>query len=784
MLRTVALFLGMLLFVCSAAAQTRPTSYAQFDTSVGVSDGAALTSEIQSNAYNYIYLRPGYYVLNNPVVIDRTTTLYLHGADRMFTVLVAANPTQPMFIVKNAPLLNFAGLHFWPTRNSPPSLNFRAIVTSNTAPLVFEMLDCVIEQSMVELAGPGQYQFQAEVFNPAGKVTSSLLVNHPGADVFVFGGDASNGNASLQASDFAFVWQKLGRLRLYATTFEGGLGPSDIRIESGSSIGPHVIANVRSEGVNGVLNRTGAISRLLYVPSTSDHVDVLLKSNGGAWDTGPLTDRLTRMNCKLVLYNGAGTVWLLGNRAEGPCGRSLVEGNAPTATIVSVGNLISSPQAFAPTFGQIITAEDLFNNMMWTGGDQSNPVVRWIPNGSPTPKLSSYTNVPVVPQDVLPSALTRPTITAALPGMIDVKAPPYNAKGDGTTDDTATIQAALNAGCDGKTPKTLYFPAGTYRVTNTLYLNDHAGIACQNAFPYGGWIAGAGSSQTIITMDPSLKKGVFATDGLSWATIQGITFRTWTYQSGDPGAINFDVEFRPGYIPSQLDTFYDVAFDGGFAGFATGVVPPTGGNCSSMAVFGGRMMNSHIGFVSGHYNAIANGVSDSSFVGNDYNIGSWTQDPVNLPAGGTFFAYNSVSSGTRIQDALFAGSASGNTWYFYNWVSDAPLFFVSQPTAATWPLMYDRAQLTPKPGQPYLFDLASAQGPLFLFSTLSRSGVRVGQGGLGQGYAIKIGTSAPDWLTAISSSPMGVVDALDWSSPSALGTPAPSAPGTPTLLGW
>src|SRR6516162_3528333 len=44
----------------------------------------------------------------------------------------------------------------------------------------------------------------------------------------------------------------------------------------------------------------------------------------------------------------------------------------------------------------------------------------------------------------------------------------YAAAGDGVADDTAAIQNALNA--LGPTNPTLYFPAGTYRITQTLTL--------------------------------------------------------------------------------------------------------------------------------------------------------------------------------------------------------------------------------------------------------------------------------------------------------------------------
>src|SRR5262249_2186308 len=273
------------------------------------------------------------------------------------------------------------------------------------------------------------------------------------------------------------------------------------------------------------------------VPTTTAAVDVVLKSNGGAWDTGPSTNP---MNCKLVSYYGAGTLWLLGNRAEGNCGLALVEGKAPQAPIVSAGNLISRPRPFPITAGRIVSAEDLFNNFQWSGDGKTNPVIRWIPNGV---KLSSVANVPVPPEDVVPDALTRPTVSAALPGMLDVRS--FGARGDGTTDDSTAIQSALDANCNGQTPKTLYFPAGTYRISRTLYLNHHLGASCHNAFPYGGWIAGAGSASTIIAMAPGLKQGVFASDGLAWATIQGITFRTSPYAAGDPSVLNVDIEAYP-----------------------------------------------------------------------------------------------------------------------------------------------------------------------------------------------------------------------------------------------
>ena len=51
--------------------------------------------------------------------------------------------------------------------------------------------------------------------------------------------------------------------------------------------------------------------------------------------------------------------------------------------------------------------------------------------------------------------------------VISVKLDPYNATGDGSTDDTTAIQAARTAAVG----KTLHFPAGTYRLTATTVFN-------------------------------------------------------------------------------------------------------------------------------------------------------------------------------------------------------------------------------------------------------------------------------------------------------------------------
>ena len=66
---------------------------------------------------------------------------------------------------------------------------------------------------------------------------------------------------------------------------------------------------------------------------------------------------------------------------------------------------------------------------------------------------------------IVQGGITKKTTVSALSSAVNVKS--YGATGDGTTDDTAAIAAAITAaGADG----TVFFPKGTYRVTSTLQM--------------------------------------------------------------------------------------------------------------------------------------------------------------------------------------------------------------------------------------------------------------------------------------------------------------------------
>jgi pectate lyase-like protein len=720
--------LAVLFLARSLWAQPHPATYAEFDTSIDAGDGKALKKQIEAKQVAAIYLRPGRYALANPVKIDRTSPLFLHCADRHQTTLVARDPSRPLFVVENAPLLNVTGCKIFPAADEPSASGAVAFAFVNRTPVTAEFQDCTVDHAQLSLAGPGAFRVQSCVFAPNGRVASPVLVDDDRADVLVVGGGFSNGSAPLaRGIDEAYhVWQRRGRIRIYLTTSAGARGRADFRVETGSALGPHVIASARSEGSNGT-----TASRLLFVPPTASPVDVVIKNSDGAWPIGPRGDEI---HCKLVDYNGAGTLWLLGNILS-RCGAHLVEGNARGARIVSVGNVLSSPTPFAVKGARSIASEaDLWNHYYATGlKDQSPPMIRFLPDAGVRDDRGP-------PPDPLPPALTRPAVTSALPGMLDVKAQ-FGAVGNGEKDDTAALQAALDARCDPNEPKLVFLPPGTYRVSDTLRLNHHQG-RCRS-LNYGGWIAGAGSARTTIAMAPGVKKGVFASDGLGIAAIQGITFRTWKWQQGDPTEPNIDLEAYAGLPVTGNNSLYDIVSDGGYAGFATGV-RYNEIQCDSTVAFQSRFQNAQIGFASGHSNAIANAVYDAEFVNNAYAMaGGWVLDATSH--GGSFRAIHGTSRGTTVRDFITTEAA---IYGLYGWDSDAPAYISVGVTDNPYALWIEDAQLNPRAAVEFPFSTGAGHGVIFLRSRLARGAVRVGQGS-SDSYAVSIESEIPDWKKSV-----------------------------------
>ena len=131
-------------------------------------------------------------------------------------------------------------------------------------------------------------------------------------------------------------------------------------------------------------------------------------------------------------------------------------------------------------------------------------------------------------------------------GVIDMSRPPYNLTGDGVTDVTATIQGVLSgfAASGSAGQKILYFPNGTYLISNTLSWSQGAGS--------GGWFGflnfqGQSQAGTIFklkdnapgfttpaTPKPMMNCGFPGSADLFWNSVRNVTFNSGV---GNTGAI-------------------------------------------------------------------------------------------------------------------------------------------------------------------------------------------------------------------------------------------------------
>ncbi len=81
--------------------------------------------------------------------------------------------------------------------------------------------------------------------------------------------------------------------------------------------------------------------------------------------------------------------------------------------------------------------------------------------------------------------------------VINVKMPPFNAVGNGFVDDTEAIQQAIYASIAGENSKVVYFPEGTYLVSQPIEVSLPNGIAT----PVGPWLKGENQYTSVIKIE-------------------------------------------------------------------------------------------------------------------------------------------------------------------------------------------------------------------------------------------------------------------------------------------
>jgi hypothetical protein len=619
-----------------------------------------------------------------------------------------------------------------------------ALRMANAEPLWLEIQDAVIEDSRVEVLGAGTVRVQAVSFMPHGRVTSSLLVDHPDAHVTMVGGNITNHRVPIRVDPAAasHVHQRRGRLRIFGTGLQATIGPSDVRIESPADSGPHALIGIRSEGANGV-NQGTYPCRLLAVPATPAPVDVVIES------TGQVCGPLGRNDGALATYEGQGTLWLVGNNIA-PGARSLVIGAGPAARVIGLGNLVQG-DALLTSPGK--TRSDLVANLEWRGRRLQGPAIRHTPMKVEPPK-----SLESVPSIEVPPALTRPRVTRALPGMLDARR--FGAVGDGVHDDTGALQHLLDVGC-GQQAKVIFLGPGHYRITKPLRFN-HEKASCSR-HGLGGWFAGAGSDQTFIRREGAEPGGTFVTQGMAYATLQGITFQTAAYGTqGVDGASApaFALENKRGIGPaSQGNSFHDVRFEGGSSALAIGV--ESSEQCSENLLVGVSFSKARYGMAVGAYNALANIVYGGHFEDNEITVG---HPEVGL-SGGTWILLDVRVRGTRDREFNFRNSATG-VWYVNAIDSDTPRLVSVGGTGAAFPVVLEHAALAPRsrpPGQRFIL-FGGGGGFTLLHSRVTGLAPSLMGGTMAGSYLIGV-ESTLGGLSGVTAGPNAVITNLGSASP-------------------
>jgi hypothetical protein len=227
------------------------------------------------------------------------------------------------------------------------------------------------------------------------------------------------------------------------------------------------------------------------------------------------------------------------------------------------------------------------------------------------------------------------------PSWLNVKSA-YGAVGDGVADDTRAIQRALDqlGASDDRSP-VLYFPSGTYRITDTLVLSFRIYVS----------LVGEDPETTVITWNGQAGGTMLLVNGVAYSRLTRFTFNgrgrasVAVEQSWDGSQAHFDTGNE--YSDSR---FIDVEYGihGGFKdrGFAETTIQRSR-----------FVRNSKAAIALGNFNALDIWIWHSLF--DDCNIGV-----TNEPGAGNFHVYQSVFRRSTTADLYMRNtggfSARGN----------------------------------------------------------------------------------------------------------------------------
>jgi hypothetical protein len=216
----------------------------------------------------------------------------------------------------------------------------------------------------------------------------------------------------------------------------------------------------------------------------------------------------------------------------------------------------------------------------------------------------------------------------------------YGAAGDGVTDDTAAIQTAL--GALGPNNPTLYFPCGTYLITQTLSLaaQQYVGVIGQDN------ATGAGRCTTTILWGGSSGGTMLYLNGVAYSRFDRLTFN-------GQGSAGVAVDQSWAGSGSYFDTgneYTDDVFENAGIGLRCGNL---GYGCAETPMLRDQFLNNTVaGVAMKNFNALDLWIWYSLFQNNAEGV-------TNSPGAGNFHVYNSIFENSTTADIVY-----GNTGVF------------------------------------------------------------------------------------------------------------------------
>ncbi|MEM7540205.1 MAG: glycosyl hydrolase family 28-related protein [Pseudomonadota bacterium] len=544
-----------------------PKSYDEFAT---LAANRRLTAE-DLGAYNY--LPPGKYTIDNPLVITGREAVFLHGIDRMETSLVPLNRGQPLLIVRNNAYISIAGLRFTGFRGRD-GVNLRV---EGDGEQMLDVQDSFFEGGSVELEAPGNTRLQGNFFNGLARVGAQIVQDHPDSTLTIVGGNITNSgvDGGSDIRSYAHVWTRSGLLKIVGTGVQRTRGLADFRIDSAPPVGyEHQIINVRSEGERGLVGKPSAF---VFVPPTTDQVDISIVNSAGAWDVSG------EGRSFFANYAGQGRLRLIGNSSDRGVGRAVNFSAGQRFKAVGIANTTRAP--WRPS-------EDLESSRLIFSHERYAAK-----HDNPVPGQRAYKEIEAIgdsqalfdndPLDIaIPEPLVRPRFNSAPEGMRSVI--DFGAVANDEVDDSPAFAKAFRAS------NRIYIPAGDYRLGEPIRWNDSKR---GRIHPVGGALIGHGSQTTRLIGSGGT---LFSTQGLAYAHIQGLRF---VDRSAGATVVSLENDPKIGHA-TQSNHFYDIAIEGGQTALGLGQLSRQ--QCSENLFVDFTVRDANTAVSVGSFNALAN----------------------------------------------------------------------------------------------------------------------------------------------------------------------------------